>query len=355
LYEAGLERRFYTALKRETELVARGLSDKKREISTIYIGGGTPSMTNIELFADWLELLRQLFVVPSGIEFSIEHNPETVTREKLEYFKLLGCNRPVFGIQSFNLKLLKVLNRKHDPRSSHRSVYLANALGFENFGVDLIYALPGQTSKMMSSDLDHLLDLEPPHISLYQLTVETGTPLAAKVQAGKLKLIDQELAMAMYRGACEKMAETGYVRYEVSSFAKPGYECKHNLGYWEGADYIGLGPSAHSFIDDQRYYNKPDTVEYLKALEKGERPIMADQSGLEQRMVEAIMLGLRTARGINRRQFASRFGHQLEERFDRRQYDIFVESGHLIPDRGNLRLSEEGILLADEITRRLLK
>ncbi len=355
LYEAGRERRFYTALKRETELVARGLSGTKREISTIYVGGGTPSMTNIELFADWLELLRELFVVPSGIEFSIEHNPETVTREKLEYFKLLGCNRPVFGIQSFNLKLLRVLARKHDPRSSHRSVYLANALGFENFGVDMIYALPGQTSKMMSSDLDHLLDLEPPHISLYQLTVETGTPLAAKVQAGKLKMIDQELAMAMYRGACEKMAEMGYVRYEVSSFAKPGYECKHNLGYWEGADYIGLGPSAHSFIDDRRYYNKPDTVEYLKALEKGERPIVSDQSGLEQRMVEAIMLGLRTARGINRRQFASRFGRPLEERFDRRQYDIFVESGHLIPDRGNLRLSEEGILLADEITRRLLK
>jgi coproporphyrinogen III oxidase-like Fe-S oxidoreductase len=130
----------------------------------------------------------------------------------------------------------------------------------------------------MSSDLDHLLDLEPPHISLYQLTVETGTPLAARVQAGKLKMVDQELAMAMYRGACEKMAEMGYVRYEVSSFAKPGYECKHNLGYWEGADYVGLGPSAHSFIDDQRYYNKPNTVEYLTALEKGERPIVADQS-----------------------------------------------------------------------------
>ena len=355
LYDADLEERYYEALSIETEMLAASLSVDRREISSIYIGGGTPSLTRLGQFADWLDRLKRLFVVPKGIEFSLEHNPETVSRDKLALFKQLGVNRPVFGIQSFNQRLLKLLGRRHNPRDSHQAVYLANALGYQNFGVDLIFGLPGQTSKLMSADLDEVIDLDPPHISFYQLTVELGTPLAEKVATGKIRMPDSELTLAMYRGGLEQLQDSGYVRYEVSSFAKPGFECRHNLRYWEGGDYIGLGPSAHSFINNQRFSNKPNTLEYISTLLKGERPLDVDHSGLEQRMTEAIMLGLRTSRGINRRQFASRFGHPLEDRLDRKQYDLFVESGHLIPDRGNLRLSDEGILVADEITRRLLK
>ena len=355
LYDTDIEERYYNALTIETEMLAESLPTQSREISSIYVGGGTPSLTRLGRFADWLERLRRLFVLPKDIEFSLEHNPETVSREKLALFKQLGVNRPVFGIQSFNLQLLKLLGRRHDPRDSHRAIYLANALGYENFGVDLIFGLPKQTSKQMSADLDEVIDLDPPHISFYQLTVELGTPLAEKVTAGKIRMPDSELSMAMYRGGLEQLRDSGYMRYEVSSFAKPGHECQHNLRYWEGGDYIGLGPSAHSFINNQRYANRPNTLEYINLLLKGERPLEVDHSGIEERMTEAILLGLRTSRGINRRQFAGRFGRPLEERLDRKQYDLFVESGHLIPDRGNLRLSDEGILVADEITRRLLK
>lgn len=354
LFDAGLEKHFYEALKIETELCAETYVGD-REISTIFVGGGTPSLTNIELFADWLALLRRLFTVPAGIEFSVENNPDSVNLEVLSAFKELGVNRPTFGIQSFDLNLLKLLNRKHNPDHSYKAVYLTNALGYTNFGLDLIFGLPRQTSKILSRDLDEVIELDPPHISFYQLTVEPGTKLAQRVASGSLKMLPQEFTLALYKGGCERMAEAGYSRYEVSSFAKPGYECRHNLGYWEGNDYLALGPSGHSFMNGERFANVSDVVQYIKILKEGRRPLVLDESGTEERMVEAIMLGLRTSRGIDRHQFARRFGQKVEDQFNRSQYELFIQSGHLIPDKGTLRLSDDGIVLADEITRRLIK
>jgi oxygen-independent coproporphyrinogen-3 oxidase len=355
LYDSGLEAQFYDALTIETELAAREYADTDRTISTIFVGGGTPTLMNIAKFASWLELLRRLFVVPSDIEFSIENNPEAVTLEVLTAFKELGVNRPTFGMQSFDKKMLKVLDRKHNIEDSYRSVYLTNALGYTNFGVDLIFGIPGQTSRILSDDVDQILDLEPPHISFYQLTVEPGTPLHARVESGALKMPEQEMLLAFYKGGCEKMAEAGYARYEVSSFAKPGFECRHNLGYWEGNDYLALGPSGHSFMLGQRFANSPNLGFYLSELTAGRRPVIDDLSGIDERMTEAIMLGLRTSRGIDRHQFAVRFGVDVEQRLDQAQYKLFVGSGHLITDDTGLRLSDDGICLADEITRRLVK
>jgi oxygen-independent coproporphyrinogen-3 oxidase len=159
----------------------------------------------------------------------------------------------------------------------------------------------------------------------------------------------------MYRAGCDGMTDKGYSRSEGSAFAKPGFECKHNLNYWEGSDYLGLGPSANSFIDNRRFLNRPAIGEYIEKLERRIRPLVVDDSQTGQRMTEAIMLGLRTARGINRRAFAARFGRSVEERLDRTQYDMLVESGCLIPDKGNLRLSEDSLSEADNITRKLLK
>ncbi|HWR83545.1 MAG TPA: radical SAM family heme chaperone HemW [Candidatus Deferrimicrobium sp.] len=354
LHAADAESSFYAALKRETTLAADELEVYDREISTIFIGGGTPSLTNVPLLSDWLQQLKKHFAVPSGIEFTIECNPESVTLESLRAFMELGINRPIFGIQSFDPRLLGLLHRRHDPHQSHRSVYYANALGFRNFGVDLIFGLPGQTSKMLSADLDQLVDLEPPHISFYQLTVEAGTPLAAMVASGAVKPPDPELAMAMYRGGCERLAEAGYRRYEVSSFARPGFECRHNLRYWEGGDYLGLGPSAHSFIDGRRFANVSNIEKYMTLLDGDTLPRIADESGIEHRMYEAIMLGLRTSRGISRADFSERFGVPVEARLNREQYCLLIESGHLLPDGKSLRLSDEGILVANEITRRLI-
>ncbi len=354
-YEQTLEKQFFHALRIETELAADDSAIQNAEIVSIFIGGGTPSLVNPDLFADWLSLLKRHFVVGDTIEFTIECNPESVTLTQMQVMRELCVNRPVFGIQSFNTDTLQLLDRKHNPFHSQRAIYYANALGFRNFGVDLIFGLPGQTSKMLAKDLDQLLDLNPPHISFYQLTVEEGTPLARRVANGEIALPDQELLLAMYRGGVEQMSDFGYHRYEVSSFAQPGFECKHNLRYWEGGDFLGLGPSAHSFIQDQRFANCADVHTYISSLQSGKLPRVIDKSGNEERMTEAIMLGLRMSQGISRSAFAKRFGVPIEEKLDREQFNILVESGHLIPDKGNLRLSDEGIYLADEITRRLIK
>jgi oxygen-independent coproporphyrinogen-3 oxidase len=354
LYDAGLEKNFYEALRVETDLCAEQYAPIDREISSIFIGGGTPSLTNIEYFSTWLRQLKSHFHVPDGIEFSVENNPDSVNLEVLSAFKALGINRPTFGIQSFAPHLLKLLNRKHNPDHSAKAVYLTNALGYTNFGLDLIFGLPQQTSKILSQDLDQLIDMNPPHISFYQLTVEPGTKLAERVTSGSLKMPEQEFTLALYKGGVERMAEAGYARYEVSSFAKPGYECKHNLGYWEGNDYLALGPSGHSFMNGQRFANVPNVVEYIKTLRDGKRPLIVDESGPDERMVEAIMLGLRTSRGIDRHQFALRFGQPVEDRLNKVQLELFVNSGHVVPDDDAVRLSDDGIVLADEITRRLI-
>lgn len=355
LYDPESEARFYDALLIETKRRGETWRSDDRIVTSIFVGGGTPSLTCIDFLSRWLDELKQQFTVLEGLEFSIENNPESITVDLLKSYKSLGINRPTYGIQSFESKLLKLLDRRHSIEDSHRAVYLTNALRFNNFGVDLIFALPRQTSRLLSADLDQLIELDPPHISYYQLTVEPGTPLARKVEQRRVKPVSEDLALAMYRGGCEQLAEAGYVRYEVSSFAKPGHECRHNISYWEGRDYLGLGPSAHSFVQGRRFANVADVDRYVRILRDGDLPTEIDESGLEQRMIEAIMLGLRMTGGIDRRQFAERFGCNVEDQLDRRQYELLVESGHVIPDRGRIRLSETGFYLADEITRRLLK
>jgi len=354
-YDSERQRRFADVLTIETELaIARhGLSG--RTVETIFIGGGTPSLIEPELLSRWVDQLRSLLQFSESVEFSIECNPESVDPEKLECWQALGINRPVFGMQSFNTSLLTRLGRKHYPRDSQRAVYHANALGYRNFGVDLIFGLPGQTMGMMSSDIDEVLALAPPHISFYQLTVEPGTELASRIEAGKLREIDDETALGMYRGGSERLIESDYIRYKVSSFAKAGFECRHNLGYWTGREYLGLGPAAHSFIASERYFNPSDLDEYTSALDAGRLPARRDESGPEERMTEAVLVGLRLARGISRREFVKRFGVPLDDRLNRSQYDILTASEHLIDDEASLRLSDEGVYLADQITRRLVR
>ncbi len=349
------EKDFYRSLCIETELASEDPYLQYAEIETIFIGGGTPSMTSLSWFAEWLSHLKRYFTISDNLEFSIECNPETVTLEKLKVLSELGINRPIFGIQSFDTGTLKLLDRKHSIHDSYLAVYNANLLDIKNFGVDLIFGLPYQNSRRLSFDIDQLLDLEPAHISFYQLTVEPGTKLFKQIDNGKLKLPDSDLMLGLYKGGCEKMSEEGYHRYEVSSFAREGFECRHNIRYWDGSDYLGLGPSAHSFINSQRFYNIDNLNEYNSKLHSGILPRTVDESGPEERMIEAIMLGLRMSKGINRSAFRKRFGISLRDRLNKKQYDLFIESGHLVPDKGSLRLSDEGFHMADEITKRLVK
>ncbi len=355
MHDAASEKHFWAALHTETELAAAALGESTRSISTIFVGGGTPSMIGIEQFANWLHLAKSLFHVPDNIEFSFECNPDSVTLELMQTLKSLGVTRPTIGIESFDTRALKSLNRPQTVEDCQRAVYYAHALGFRTFGVDLIFGLPNQTTKKLSKDLDQLVDLEPPHISYYQLTVEPGTRLHEQVSANKVRMPGDQLMHAMYKGGYERFLARGYERYEVSSFAKPGHQSEHNKGYWTGRNYLGFGPSAHSFMDGKRFVNTPDLRSYVRSLRKGELPRAIEDSGSAERMMEAVMVGLRTTVGIDRVIFTERYGQSLDDLLDRRQYDMLVESGHLLPEGTQLRLSDEGMLLADEITRRILR
>jgi oxygen-independent coproporphyrinogen-3 oxidase len=354
-YDRTLEERFFEALTIETRLATKKINSPTQTISTIFLGGGTPSLASNKLLFAWLEVLNNCFSLSATIEFSIECNPETVTRDRLDLFKELGINRPTFGIQSFDTNLLQLLDRRHNADHSREAIYHANILGFDSFGCDLIFGLPGQNTTQLNSDLDQLIDLDPPHISYYQLTVEDDTPLAARVADGRLQMPDSDRMYALYRIVCERLAEAGYNRYEVSSFAKPGFECRHNLGYWRGDDYLGLGPSAHSLIDGKRFSNNANVHHYIESLRNDKRPIVEESSGAKQRMTETIMVGLHIAEGVNRARFVARFGCIPESRVNSEQVKQLSESGHLISDNTSLRLTETGLYLADEITARLLK
>jgi oxygen-independent coproporphyrinogen-3 oxidase len=352
VHDPDLEVRYFEALGIETQLAAQECDD--RELATIYVGGGTPSLANLRLLGDWLDQIKREFLVPREVEFSFECNPESVNLETMQTLSGLGVSRLIFGVQSFQPKLLKTLGRRHRLHDTHQAVYLANALEFDTWGIDLIFGLPGQTAKLLSKDLISLTELEPPHVSFYQLTVELGTALAEQVVQGKVKLPGDELSYAFYRAGCEHLSDAGYERYEVSSFAKPGHACAHNIGYWEGRDYLGLGPAAHSFMNGRRYANARSVSEYIAGLNEGRRPVTVDESGVEARMIEAIMLGLRTAKGIDRTTFLTRFGCALDSRLRLDMVELLVKSGHLIDDERGVRLTDDGFFVADEIIRRII-
>jgi len=353
-YHLKLEHDYFKALTSETRLAVDKLPSHLDTISTIFIGGGTPSLVNLDLFEEWLEMLRENFHISKELEFSFEANPESIALENLKKLQQLGITRPTFGIQSFNKKILSFLDRRHNSYHSQRAVYFTNVLGFKTFGVDLIFGVPGQTSQMLSDDIDELIYLSPPHISFYQLTIEPGTLLAQRYEKNEFKSLEPELLLAMYKSGCKKFAELGYTRYEISSFSKPNHECRHNINYWEGGDYLGLGPSAHSLINGERFSNSSDIYKYIEQLKNNTLPRIKDESSKEARMVETVMLGLRTMWGIDQNKFLEKYNQEIKSILNIAQYNDLVESGHIKEENDRILLTDEGIYLADEITSRLL-
>jgi len=354
-HDENLEAEYFRALATELNLAADSIEPDKRKIETIYLGGGTPSLIEPALLEKLLSDLKSRFTFKPNLEFTLEINPESIDAERLTAYKELGVNRPVFGIQSFNIRLLKTLNRRHKLDDSFRAVYLARVLGLDNFGIDMIFGLPKQTGKRLSDDLNQLIDLSPPHVSYYQLTVEKNTPLEKKITGGKLRLPADDMTAAMYLAVNLECKKHNLHRYEVSSFALPGHECRHNLRYWEGGEYLGLGPSAHSFIENRRFANSPDLKLYFEKLSAGHRPLVFDTDNIESRMAEAIMLGLRTSRGISRKDFLMRFGIPAERIIDTQNLRILSQANLIDPGKEYIRLTDTGFPLADEIIRRLVK
>lgn len=282
-------------------------------VETIFIGGGTPSVPDSGLIVEIMEHVRHAFHVADGAEISMEANPGTVTREKLTDYRKAGINRLSFGLQSANDRELKLLGRIHTWAEFLESFTLARECGFANLNIDLMSALPGQTCESWKETLSRVTDLDPEHISAYSLIIEEGTPFGERYgsEEGRKLLPDEDSERGMYHETKRFLKDCGYERYEISNYAKPGRECRHNIGYWTGVPYLGLGLGASSYLDDCRFTVNPDMKQYLE-----EKPGMfTDIEKLTKKDMEEefFYVGLRMTAGVSLSEFERRFGISAKE------------------------------------------
>lgn len=330
---------------------------KKYEVSTVFWGGGTPSLLTGEQMKALMETLRQTFFIRQNAEITMEANPGTVTVEKLLACQKAGINRISFGLQSVNNEELKMLGRIHTYEEFLESYEAARKAGFQNINVDLISAIPKQTVSSWEQTLQTIISLQPEHISAYSLIVEEGTTFAKLYGEGcKLEhlLPMEEDERRMYERTEELLREAGYHRYEISNYAKEGYECQHNLGYWERKEYLGLGLGASSLIEETRFHNTDEMEEYLR---DASNPILLrrgqEKLDRQEQMEEFVFLGLRKIRGIQEEKFAEMFGEDIWDCYGK-NLERVIKEGLLEREEGVLRLTRKGIDVSNYVFYEIL-
>ena len=282
----------------------------EKEVSTIYIGGGTPSIIDSKNIIKILEKIRLKFNVKSDAEITIEINPGTITKEKLEDYKSVGINRLSIGLQSTNNDILNLIGRIHTYEEFEKNYNLAKEVGFTNINVDLMLALPNQSMDILIDSLLKVINLNPNHISLYSLIIEEGTELEKMIESGEYKLCDEDLERKMYHKTKSILEKNGYVHYEISNFAKKGYESKHNLSCWNQEEYIGFGLAAHSYYNKKRFSNIESIEEYISNINKGEYDkniVVHESQDKPSEMREFMMIGLRKIDGVKISDFERKF------------------------------------------------
>ena len=315
-------------------------------IDSVYFGGGTPSLLSATQVSTIVEAIGSRFSLTSDLEFTLEMNPATVTPEKLAGFRAAGVNRASFGVQTFNDRDLKLLARGHDAHDARTTYDLLRTAGFENVSFDLIAGLPGQTLADWESNLNEAMRLGPDHISLYLLEIHEGTPLAEQLRTNRRPMPDEDLAATMYERMLDLTSSNGLAQYEISNFARPGRESRHNSKYWTLEPVLGFGVSAHSFDGRERYANVRDTNEYVKAIERGASTESFRE--LVDEAAEYVFLGLRLTAGIDLGDYHRRFGRDLAiERSD--ALASLAENGLVEIASGRLRLTRRGMLFSNEV------
>jgi oxygen-independent coproporphyrinogen-3 oxidase len=348
--EAATIERFLAALERELEQAAPGLAP-----DTVFFGGGTPSILTTRQFERLLERLHGTISKlkeqssKAGFEWTVEMNPATVSPEKARVLRSFGVNRISMGVQSFEDSVLARLGRVHTAAQACRSLEVLRAAGFANINLDFIFAIPGQTAAQWEQTLRTAVSLGPQHLSCYELTYEDDTPLLRALQGGRVRRLDEDAAAAMYEQLLAVAAQSGFRQYEISNFAQPGFECRHNLNYWRGGSYAGLGPSACSYVDGRRIQNIADTGRYIARLERGGSPVeFTERLSPVARAGELVAFALRMNEGITAEAFHSRTGLELAALWAAELRDL-REQGLVEWDRGRLRLTPRGRLVADSV------
>lgn len=338
---------YIKAVKKEIEEYAK--QNKDVLIKTIYIGGGTPSYIKEKYIKEIIETIRSNFEIIPNAEITIEINPGTVNRRKLNTYYKAGINRLSIGLQSTNDKLLKQLGRVHDFEDFLETVRLANTIGFSNINADCMIGLPNQTIYDVEETLNVLINLRLTHISVYSLIVEPNTPLEKKIESGELKLPDEEIERYMYWFAKRKLEENGYLHYEISNFAKPLFRSKHNLDCWNQKEYKGFGVSASSYENGIRYTNISNIEKYVENVQNGQfkrNYIVEEKQDREAMMKEYMLLGLRKITGVSINQFRKKFGTIPIFKYNKEITKLTNEG--LIESNGiNIRLTKKGLDLAN--------
>jgi oxygen-independent coproporphyrinogen-3 oxidase len=320
---------------------------KKFKLNTVFIGGGTPSSINSIYIEKIMDGIYKYFDTNELKEVTIETNPKTLDKEKLVRYRESGINRISMGVQTLNDNLLKILGRIHNTEDFYKNYDLVRNLGFNNVNLDLMFGLPFQTLEDVIYTLKEVIKLEPTHLSFYGLIVEKGTKFYDLNNRGKLNLPDEDLERAMYHKGMEYLVSNGYEHYEISNFAKKGYECKHNLFYWELKPYIGLGIGAHSNIFGKRYWNFADIKEYISSLDNGSFPVSGEEViDKDMEMAEYCILGLRLIRGIDKKNFLGRFGIDIKEIYGK-IIERHVKGGLLYENENRIYLTKRGLDLSN--------
>ncbi len=321
---------------------------------TLYMGGGTPTVLSSEQCARLFSIIHEQMRLLPGAEVTCEANPESASLQKLDLLRSAGVNRLSIGVQSFNDRDLTVLGRPHTGADAVQAFGSARRAGFDNVGVDLIYGIPGQSMHEWKTTLDRTRSLRPEHVSLYGLSLEDGTPLARDAASGRVDLPGDGYFADLYGAACGLLDSEGYEQYEISNFSLPGRRCRHNEQYWNRGEFVGLGPSAWSFLDGRRSANVADADDYLQRLRSGRSPVVFEEHPTRsQAVLESLFLGLRTTSGFDLERHRAEEGSASADALEARIAPLACR-GLFFLDKGRLRLTREGMLLSNEAIARIL-
>lgn len=335
-----LAKRYVNALCAELVMRRRAAGT----LNTIYIGGGTPSLLAQELFDRIFACLRDNFAISPSAEITVEANPGTVSSDSVRRLHVLGVNRLSMGVQSFNDRDLKLLGRIHSSEQAIRSVGIVRSAGIHNISLDLMYGIPGQTIAEWKTNLARAVGLAVPHVSAYELTPEPGTPFHDSITKGLLQMPDEGDILSMFDATAETLAAAGIVQYEISNYARPGYQCRHNLNYWDRGEYLAAGAGAHSFMDGARYRNSGNVITYIERLEMSELPVEeSTHPTRDEALRETIFLGLRKTEGISLQKCAADGGRIPQLCSD------LIEDGLLQLAGSAISFTRRGMVISNEI------
>jgi oxygen-independent coproporphyrinogen-3 oxidase len=319
---------------------------KNEAIQSLYFGGGTPSILDPSELSSLVEKVHSHFTISNNAEVTIEANPDDINVASLKVWREMGINRLSIGVQSFNAEELKWMNRAHTSEQSVRSVLLAQDLGFENITIDLIYGSKFQNEKSWKETLQKAIDLNTPHISSYNLTIEERTVLGSRRKKKEEPPVSDELSSLQFNFMSEFLSQNGFLHYEISNFAKEGSMAVHNSNYWKRKKYLGIGPSAHSYDGNERQWNVSNNENYIRYINSGEKFYETEILSTENKFNEYIMTGLRTIFGCDRKEMEELFGKERTGQFIK---EVSKKKEFVSEDKGIYRLNAKGKLYADKI------